>query len=345
MKATPIRLAAAGAALWLAATAAQANIFVLDRREQRDGALPPYRSVGVLYHPATRSGGTAFLVGRCHVMTAFHVAFMRDFDAAAGEPGVDRAKAGHSAEFLIGPDAKVAGRFAATTSARVVAFGRFRPADYRGMAGDWALLRLDRCLGEHYGFLALASAAGEPMPKGELMTAGFPHSRRHKPGITIEIGCKARDHGPVSGLVGVDCAFENGMSGGPVWEKQADGRWRVVGLIQQSLGAVGHALPAYAMEHRNQMLAASEFRAAVKRALRSEAKRALARDHVTAVSAAVRRRNSRLAFVIDVSCLEPAARAATLPTSGAAMRDASAGRHHRPRRPPALLRTRQALRS
>ncbi len=277
MKATRIRLAAAVAASWFAVTAVQANIFVLDRREQRDGALPPYRSVGVLHHPATRSGGTAFLVGRCHVVTAFHVAFMRDVDAATGQVGLGPAKLGHAAEFLIGPDAKEAGRFAAKTRARVVAFGRFSPDDYQGMAGDWALLRLDHCLGEKYGFLALASATGEPMPKSELMTAGFPHSRRQKPGITIEIGCKARDYGPAAGLVGIDCAFESGMSGGPVWAKQADGRWRVVGLIQQSLGAVDRALPAYAMEHRNQMLAADAFRAAVARALRSEAKRALAR--------------------------------------------------------------------
>jgi len=275
VKATTIRLAA-GAALWLAATAAQANIFVLDRREQRDGALPPYRSVGVLHHPATRAGGTAFLIGRCHVLTAYHVAFMRDVDAKTGKVRLDPAKLGHTAEFLIGPDAQVAGRFAAKTRARVVAFGRFSPDDYVGMAGDWTLLRLDRCLGEKYGFLALARATGEPLPEGALMTAGFPHSRRQQPGITIETGCKARDHGPAAGLVGIDCAFENGMSGGPVWEKGTDGRWRVVGLVQQSLGAVGHTLPAYAMEHRNQMLAASAFRAAVQHALRTEAKRALA---------------------------------------------------------------------
>ena len=282
VKTTTIRLAAAGAAWWLAVTAVQANIFVLDRREQRDGALPPYRSVGVLHHPTTRAGGTAFLIGRCHVLTAFHVAFMRDVDAKTGKVRLDPAKLGHAAEFLIGPDAKVAGRFAAKTRARVVAFGRFSPDDYRGMAGDWALLRLDRCLGEKYGFLALARATGEPMPKGTLMTAGFPHSRRQQPGITIEIGCTARDYGPAAGLVGIDCAFENGMSGGPVWEKGADSRWRVVGLIQQSLGAVGHALPAYAMEHRNQMLTASAFRAAVEHALRTEAKRALAQGRSAA---------------------------------------------------------------
>ena len=271
------RLAVAGTALWLAAVAALANIFVLDRREQRDASLPPLRSVGVLLHPATGSGGTAFLVGRCHALTAFHVAFMRGVDDATGRVVLDAPMVGHVAEFLAGPDPKETGRFAARTRARVVAFGRFSEADYAGMAGDWTLLRLDRCLGDRYGFLALAPDTGLPMPAGELMTAGFPHSRRQQPGITVEVGCRGRDHGPVPGLVGVDCAFESGMSGGPVWEKRADGRWHVVGLVQQSLGSVDRALPAYSMQHRNQMLAAGAFRDAVRQALRTEAKRVLAR--------------------------------------------------------------------
>ncbi len=278
MKPCAIELATAVATLWLAATSVQANIFVVDRREQRDASQPPLRSVGVLHHPATRSGGTAFLVGRCHVLTAYHVAFMRGADDATGRIRLDAPRIGHLAEFLVGPDAQQAGRFAAKTRARAVAFGRFADADYAGMAGDWALLRLDTCLGDRYGFLALAPDSGEPMPAGALMTAGFPHSRRQQPGITVEVGCRSRDHGPVPGLVGVDCAFERGMSGGPVWEKQADGRWRVVGLVQQSLGSVDHALPAYSMQHRNQMLAAGTFRAAVQQALRTEAKRALPQD-------------------------------------------------------------------
>jgi hypothetical protein len=276
MNARAFALAAAVAALWLAATGVQANIFVLDQREQRDASQPPLRSVGVLHHPATGGGGTAFLVGRCHALTAHHVAFTRGADDATGHAAARAPKVGHTAEFLAGPETKEAGRFAARTRARVVAFGRFDDADYAGMAGDWALLRLDTCLGDRYGFLALAPDSGEPMPAGTLMTAGFPHSRRQQPGITVEVGCRARDHGPVLGLVGLDCAFESGMSGGPVWEKQADGRWRVVGLVQQSLGSVDHALPAYSMQHRNQMLAASAFRAAVQQALRTEAKRALA---------------------------------------------------------------------
>ena len=64
------------------------------------------------------------------------------------------------------------------------------------------------------------------------MTIGFPGSRATRAGITVESGCRARDYGPVPSLLGVDCAFEAGMSGGPVLERQDDGSWLVIGLIQ-----------------------------------------------------------------------------------------------------------------
>ena len=276
MRARAKPLATAGVALGLVAYVAQANIFVLDRREQREGSAPPFRSVGVIHHRSHGGGGTAFLVGRCHVLTAYHVAFMGKTNAATGKVDVLPGRVGHVAEFLAGPVATEAGRFASATRARVVKYGQFSDADYKGMAGDWAILRLDECLGRKYGFLAFARPASDmPMPMGELMTAGFPRSRAQKAGITVETGCKSRDHGPVAGLVGVDCAFENGMSGGPVLERQVDGRWLVVGLIQQSLGTVETVLPAYSMEHRNQMLHVSAFRKALEQALRAEAKRAL----------------------------------------------------------------------
>jgi Trypsin-like peptidase domain len=262
----------AGVALWLAACVAQANIFVLDRREQREGSAPPFRSVGVIHHRSHGGGGTAFLVGRCHVLTAYHVAFMGETNAATGKADVLPGRVGHVAEFLAGPVATEAGRFASATRARVVQYGRFSDVDYKGMAGDWAILRLDECLGRKYGFLAFAPDSGEPMPAGALMTAGFPHSRRQQPGITVEVGCRARDHGPAPGLVGVDCAFESGMSGGPVLERQRDGRWLVVGLIQQSTGRADAVLPSYSMEHRNQMVYVTAFWRALDKVLGSEGK-------------------------------------------------------------------------
>jgi hypothetical protein len=260
----------------LLAPGAQANVFVEDRRQQRDPSLPLFRSVGVLHHADAGSGGTAFLVGPCHVVTAFHVAFMRSRDPATRRVAVSPARVGHAADFLIGLDPNVPGRFKTRTRARVVAFGAFSNADYTGMAGDWAILRLDRCLGETYGFLKLAPARDDGVqPGGELMTIGFPRSRAERAGITVERGCRAHDHGPVAGLFGVDCAFENGMSGGPVLKRSGHLGWRVTGIVQQSLGAVDQVLPAYSMAHRNQAVAVAAFRKALDQALRAPARRAL----------------------------------------------------------------------
>jgi hypothetical protein len=260
----------------MSARDARANVFVADRRIQRDADRAPYRSVGVLHHARLGAGGTAFLVSSCHVATAYHVAFLRSRDAKTGEVVLGSPKVGHTAEFLVGPDARVAGTFAARTRAVVVAYGRFAKDDFAGMAGDWAILRLDDCLGERFGYLRHARD-GAPMPDGPLMTIGFPASRASRAGITIETGCRARDHGPIDGLVGIDCAFESGLSGGPVLQLQADGTWIVVGMIQQSMSPVAGVLPEYSMQHRNQMIAVSVFRSAIDDALRADARRLLAR--------------------------------------------------------------------
>jgi V8-like Glu-specific endopeptidase len=267
------RKALAGAVLGLVAWAAQANIFVTDRRQQSDASLPPLRSVGLLHHAVAGVGGTAFLIGACHALTAHHVAFPQDLAAAAGRAGGGRAS---KAQFLVGADPARPGQFASRSRVWVVAKGRFSDADYAGMAGDWALLKLEVCLGRQYGFLKLGRvAADSPMPTGALMVAGYPRSRAHLPGITVERGCRARDHGPVNGLVGIDCAFESGMSGAPVLEHQRGRGWQVVGMVQQTLGSVDGILPDYSMLHRNQMLSVSAFRKEVEDALRAEARRVL----------------------------------------------------------------------
>lgn len=255
---------------------AAANVFVADRRVQRAADRAPYAAVGVLTHPRIGAGGTAFLVSSCHVATAYHVAFLRGRDAS-GNLLLGTPKLGHAAEFLVGPDAKTPGRFAARTRARVVAYGRFDGRDFAGMAGDWAILRLDDCLGERFGYLRHARASAGAIPEGPLMTIGYPASRAGVAGITIETGCRARDHGPVEGLVGVDCAFESGMSGGPVLQLQPDGAWIVVGMIQQSMSPVDGVLGEYTMQHRNQMIAVGTFRSAIDTALRADTQRLLAR--------------------------------------------------------------------
>ncbi len=267
------RKALVATVMGLAAWAAQANIFVADRRQQSDASLPVLRSVGQLHHARSGVGGTAFLIGACHVLTAHHVALPQDLAAAAGRDGSVRGGRAAAAQFLIGADPTRPRQFASSSRARVVAAGRFSGADYAGMAGDWALLKLDVCLGRRYGYLKLARPdADQPMPTGVLMVAGYPRSRAHLPGITVERGCRSRDHGPASGLVGVDCAFESGMSGAPVLEHRHGRGWQVVGLVQQTLGSVEGILPAYSMLHRNQMLSVSAFRKDVEDVLRAEAR-------------------------------------------------------------------------
>ena len=262
--------------LTLVARVAIANVFVADHRVQNDGARAPFRAVGVLRHSGI-GGGTAFLVSSCHIATAYHVAVLSRENESLEALAQRKTSADDAPEFLLGPDPEVASHFMAKTRARIVAFGLFSPRNYRGMAGDWAILKLDECLGRKYGYLRYARHdERESMPSGPLMTIGFPASRSRQTGITIERGCKARDFGPVADLVGVDCAFENGMSGGPILERQGDGSWLVVGLIQQSLDAVTGILPRYSMTHRNQMLAVTAFRKALDRAFRADAKRLLA---------------------------------------------------------------------
>jgi len=193
-------------------------------------------------------------------------------------PAALSGKVGQTAEFVIGPDPANPGRFFAHARATVIAFGNFSDRDFDGMAGDWAILRLDECLGKKFGFLKYSRSGHEgPLPRGDLMTIGFPRSRGRQAGITVETGCRARDHGPVEGLMGVDCAFEAGMSGGPVLERQVDGSWLVVGLIQQSMGGTDKLLPSYSMAYRNQAVSVTAFRNALDGVLRAEAKRILAK--------------------------------------------------------------------
>lgn len=250
-------------------TDAQANVFGADRREYRDADQPLLRSVGLLAS-ARRQVGTAFLIGECHVVTAYHSAFFRDeFAVASGEVPV-QGRAGHALDFYLDPDPARPGTFRAHSKARVVDFGKYYPGAPRGMTGDWAILELDDCLGRRYGFLDyLRPEAHSLVPTGPLMTISYPGSMIGRGGVAVEEGCRVRGSGQVVGLLAVDCAFESGMSGGPVLERQTDGVWRVVGIMQLRYMPVQRVLPEYRPRHRNQMVHTIAFFRAADRVLRS----------------------------------------------------------------------------
>jgi len=263
-----VRLALACLVL-LQAAAANAHVYGIDRRAQRDADVLPYRAVGMLVDPHTGNGGTAFLVGRCHVVSAHHV----PYDAGARQDAANPPGLGREVRFLVGPRPGKARVFASSTTATVVDAGRFVQDDFAGAAGDWAILRLDNCLGDRYGWLRVdRDTTPESLPGTTLTSVGYPRSRSRQPGVTIESGCRARDFGPVPGIFGVDCGFEIGMSGGPLLVRHPKGMRHVVGVISQSLGA---GTPTeYSMANRNQAVHVSAFRPALDRALRAEARRA-----------------------------------------------------------------------
>jgi hypothetical protein len=253
----------------LHAAVAHAHVYGIDGRLQLDADALPYRAVGTLVEPRTGNSGTAFLVGRCHVVSAHHVT---SAPGARRDPANLRSAA-QRPRFQAGPQRGKARVFASSTNATVVDAGRFTKDDFAGAAGDWAILRLDTCLGDRYGWLHVDSdTTPESLPGTKLTTIGYPRSRARRPGVTVESGCRARDFGPAPGIFGVDCAFEAGMSGGPLLARQPDGTWRVVGVISQSLGRGSPT--EYSMANRNQAVHVSAFRTALDRVLGAERRRA-----------------------------------------------------------------------
>jgi hypothetical protein len=108
--------------------------------------------------------GTAFLVSPCHVLTAYHV--------AGGGRAITEKTVAHFylGQGNIGPDFDDARQFAEETTAHPVVWGQYipneddSPAEIRAKAilqngwEDWALLKLDRCLGDEktgYGYFHL----------------------------------------------------------------------------------------------------------------------------------------------------------------------------------------------
>ena len=163
-----------------------------------------------------RTWGSGFLVDDCHLMTARHV---------VGGQGV-----GRRIRFRIEPweDSTSSN----TSLATVVAAGDWRKGS-ADVSGDWALARLDRCLGAAFGTLPIAVSGlywqgSSPSLKPRLIGAGYPVDRGTMR-LTIDPSCEARLR-TTSGLQH-DCASLPGNSGGPliIWNDTLR-RHEVVGM-------------------------------------------------------------------------------------------------------------------
>lgn len=207
------------------------------------------------------AAGTAFLVSPCYVLTAYHV--------AAGGEQVDptRVSTFYVGQGKIGPDFPDLGRFADSSPARPVAWGRFVSANdgssllertqsvERNGWEDWALLELETCLGAPeygYGYLKLSPlTTREVMQSAERIPArsvGLPGDKSVM-SLWEDADCRLIGQIYASGWQH-DCMTIPGNSGGPLFVKDPVTREQRVAAISVSVIAVeGLATAAsYALE-------------------------------------------------------------------------------------------------
>ncbi|MBI2255775.1 MAG: trypsin-like peptidase domain-containing protein [Proteobacteria bacterium] len=203
----------------------------------------PMGTVGMVLHlgAAGSALGTGFLVSPCHVLTAAHV---------VSEPegiSADQVLLFFIGSGDLGPEYYEANSFAELSPARPVVWGESRDlhkgstADRREAwqkAGwdDWALLKLDKCLGdEGYGYLKLQPMAttdftrqGNTLP---ITSIGLPADHDNEK-LTIDPACTLFGQIDSTGWQH-DCTSMPGNSGGPILAARPDAgeKWpRVMGI-------------------------------------------------------------------------------------------------------------------
>lgn len=223
--------------LWAARLAlvapAEAVTFGADDRvaEARDPGTP-YGAIGLLFHDEGSGsflGGTAFLVSPCHILTNYHVAAHEDRPLSNTDVSTFYLGQGHE-----GPDWDEGRHFAQSSKARPVVWGNFVATDddsdrkaAKSAARtngweDWALLKLDDCLGDSshgYGYLHL-----QPVPTRELTkrqapiavrAVGLPADKSTAK-LWADPDCRIFGQIAASGWQH-DCLFKSGNSGGPLF--------------------------------------------------------------------------------------------------------------------------------
>lgn len=202
------------------ASPAGANVFALDGQDPRapsprtgpDRMLAP---VGAIVTDAAvpasddgtrniRTRGSAFLVSPCYVLTNYHAVFGLDYD------GPDPGRA-YGATFYVGADPDYPFRW--TVTAKPVRWGAFN----KRKEHDWALLKLDACVGGQtdIGWLDLAPEPGPDILGVAVSLAGYPSDKSDRT-LWVQPSCRieAMQEGTDKVLHG--CSVRSGASGGPL---------------------------------------------------------------------------------------------------------------------------------
>lgn len=247
--------------LFLAQSAA-ANVFEPDdRRQEERGLEGPFSAVVAITQDESDADarprfGSGTLVGRCHVLTAHHVAF----DAPGGESGevVSLVHLGPPMEGF---------PFSHSEPARPVFWGDFGSH----MHEDWALLRLERCLGPEWRPWALDPLSFEEAAGlgDALALAGHP-AWGARATVTVDPHCRLYEaRGAIEGWWH-DCALQVGQSGGALYRLGPDGRPRIVAVAIGDFSPQNRPIAAWDPRAANVAVPVANFLALLQSALEAE---------------------------------------------------------------------------
>ncbi len=240
--------------LFFLSAAASANIFVKDDRTQvGDKSIVPFSSIGRLVNTVDGSAGTAFLVSRCHILTNYHVAFSNEKV----------------------PDPHEISRFTldleSTSKAIPVLYGKFYDGEKFNNLEDWAILKLENCLGDSHGWLQLSVFELSEVAKlsAPLAMAGYPQDRDAK-FLTLDPECRVYAQEKI-GSPGWrhDCASREGTSGSPIMAN-LDGHIVVVALNSVERGNFAEIIKFYATAMGNGSVPVDAILPHIESVLRSD---------------------------------------------------------------------------
>ncbi len=178
----------------------------------------------------TKGGrSTGFTVSQCHMLTTYHSVFGMD-KKPKDKVGANK----YSAKFHVGPP--IGNKpFSEVVDARpVFEDGKLVGGSYVPMSGeDWVLMKLDKCVGEKYGFMKIGSFGRDIGPTDRFEIAGYFGEFDNKDGTVKSLrrdsNCPIYEK-DIGGFFWTECAHSPGGSGGPLHFRDSDGYLNVIGM-------------------------------------------------------------------------------------------------------------------